>query len=340
MQESQIEQLIKAVDGTIVPFPIEGSGAAGPKLDQGTHDDQGRVFVSSKTLSNQEKLLNHPTDYLELFSETEPSGPHHMVVLTDMHGEFECVTVAKDESTPKPKKGKKVNRGHKEMTPENRDRSMRRAKKTIRQASMMMKADKLGTLTTALPIMDIDEFKTLVSVFLKEVRIQYKKSGGKFQYIVTYEKHDSEKTSIEKRGSFHAHMALSGFVSYPLIHACWNRANARIYGPEYAKSCNFHAQDRISKINKNSRKAFIASYMSKYIAKSFEDVEVNKKRYWKSNNIEKPIKRILYLPRGNGVQYIVFRMLEQVSGKHILRQFDSDQIAEPTGPPWHWYSTY
>ena len=187
--EEDIQRLVDTFDGTIVQ-DCQSEPKANVNLDQGTLDDEiGQSVVVRRPKSNQ-MGSRKGTDYTELLSQEEPAGPHHVVVVTKMHDEFEAVMVAKDEAFKKAKKQKTGKREQKEMTPENRERSIRRSKKKIRHLSMMMKADKLGTLTTALPIKDVEEFKELVSRFLKYVRNHNKRTGFKFQYVLVFEKHD------------------------------------------------------------------------------------------------------------------------------------------------------
>jgi hypothetical protein len=108
-------------------------------------------------------------------------------------------------------------------------------------------------------------------------------TGNAIPYVLTLEKHDSEKTSEEKRGSFHVHIAVKGRQEYKLLHLIWNHRVCAGRGFVY-----------VSNGTKKMNPGMIASYISKYISKSISEAAANKKSYWISQNIPVP-KRIVKL---------------------------------------------
>jgi hypothetical protein len=104
-------------------------------------------------------------------------------------------------------------------------------------------------------------------------------TGNNVKYVLTLERHDGEKTSDAKRGSLHAHLAVSGRQDYKLLGSVWNHRICKGQG-------FVHVNNGTKKMNTRA----IAGYISKYIGKELEEVDFNKKSYWISQNIEAPEK--------------------------------------------------
>lgn len=132
------------------------------------------------------------------------------------------------------------------------------------------------TLTTGEAVFDRDVFQSMIEKFIRLVR---KNSGDALPYVLTIEKHDSEKTSEEKRGSLHAHVAVRGRQDYKLLQSVWNH-----------RVCGGDGFVRVSNGAKKMNASRIANYLSKYISKSFSNVAANKKSYWISQNITPPVR--------------------------------------------------
>jgi len=160
----------------------------------------------------------------------------------------------------------------------NRERATRRAKKKIRHSCKSAQFDRMLTLTSGAPITDRDEFQRMIEKFVRLVR---KASGDAMPYVLTVEKHDSEKTDEAKRGSLHAHVAVRGRQDYKLLQTIWN-----------FRVCGGRGYVRVSNGTKKMNSGGIASYISKYISKSISDVAANKKSYWISHNIAAPIRTV------------------------------------------------
>lgn len=160
----------------------------------------------------------------------------------------------------------------------NRERAARRAKKKIRYACKSARFDRMLTLTTSDSIFDRNKFQKMIERFIRLVR---KATGDALPYVLTVEKHDSEKTNEAKRGSLHAHVAVRGRQDYKLLQSVWNY-----------RICDGRGYVRVSNGTKKLNSSRIASYISKYISKSISDVATNKKSYWISHNIALPVRTV------------------------------------------------
>lgn len=159
---------------------------------------------------------------------------------------------------------------------QNRARAIRRARRQVRWLVKSGEFNRLMTLTTRCAIYDREAFGNTVTAFLKELR---KHTGITFQYVIALEKHNSAKTSEEKRGSWHAHVAVKGRQDYKLLYNLWNKVlggNGAVHVQNWKGS------------NKGSP-GMIASYISKYIGKDLEEADFGKKSYWASKNIPHPV---------------------------------------------------
>ncbi|MGC2457047.1 MAG: hypothetical protein WA435_03520 [Gallionellaceae bacterium] len=210
---------------------------------------------------------------------------------------------------------------------ENRARGARRAKKKIRHACKSAKFDRMLTLTSRDAIFDRSIFQRMIEKF---IRLTRKASGDAMPYVLTVEKHDSAKTSEAKRGSLHAHIAVRGRQDYKLLQSIWNY-----------RVCGGNGFVRVSNGSKKMSASSIASYISKYIGKSFNkpvgevravfsveeyqvqkkaadkrekagepryplDPDANKKSYWISHNIAAPARTVkLFRTASEALSWIV-----------------------------------
>jgi len=163
-----------------------------------------------------------------------------------------------------------------------RIRSARRAKRSIRFACKTAEFDRMVTLTTK-DNFSRQEIQRLVEKFIRLLRDA---AGGKINYIVVPEKHDSEKTSEGKRGSHHVHLAVCGRQDYKLLVSIWHH-----------RICQGRGFVHVSNpFNKRTGKAYspaqMANYLYKYVSKNLSGVEFNKKSYWISQNIAAPVRLV------------------------------------------------
>lgn len=228
-------------------------------------------FAGSIFLENQEEALNK-----------DGHQSWQRVVLHDFNNirQFEAV-IHKYESWSEPSDEPEFDyrgvRGEGDAE-RNRERATRRAKKKIRHACKSAQFDRMLTLTMRQAIFDRDVFQKMIEKFIRLVR---KATGDAMPYVLSVEKHDSEKTSDVKRGSLHAHIGVRGRQNYKLLQSIWNY-----------RVCDGQGFVRVSNGTKKMNSSRIAGYISKYIGKSSSDVAFNKKSYWISHNIAAPLRTV------------------------------------------------
>ena len=156
-----------------------------------------------------------------------------------------------------------------EKTPEeietNQERAFRRAKSKCRKLAMTMNADRLLTLTTRELISDRAVFDKLFVRFIKAVHRAY----PNWKYV--------DVAELQKRGAWHAHLAVAGFQDVAYLRKCWTElvdGNIDVTSPRV-------------KGNKKKASAMCAAYLTKYMSKAFKELhESGKYRYRASNGIE------------------------------------------------------
>jgi len=161
----------------------------------------------------------------------------------------------------------------------------KRAKRRVRHKCKLLKAKYMLTLTTREIITDIDRMQRYFQEFVRRIRLV-----GNFEYIATHE--------LQQRGALHLHVAVANRQDYKLLWSIWHRVVGEGQGRVHVTSGNKKAS-----VNR------IASYISKYISKSFQDGELNKRRYWASKGIGEPVKTVHLLRKdwkfGEVLMYIV-----------------------------------
>lgn len=166
---------------------------------------------------------------------------------------------------------------------ENRERSTRRAKTMVRRLCKHKGLTTLLTLTYQENMLDRDRMARDFDVFIKRVR----RVIPDFQYVCVFER--------QKRGAWHAHIAtwrvlshyMAGGVmvkSYDLLRSLWR---ATIGGGGNIDVSRNKAVQRSS--------AKLASYLSKYIGKTFDQAEKYVNSYSSSGRtLPKPVvERVL-----------------------------------------------
>jgi hypothetical protein len=160
---------------------------------------------------------------------------------------------------------------------ENRDRATRRARTTVRRLAKSKGLTTLLTLTYRENMLDRDRMQRDLDVFLKRVR----RVVPGFEYIAVFER--------QKRGAWHAHLAcqkvLSHYVargklvqSYDLLRSMWR-------GVVGTDNGNVDVS-RNRRVMRSAAK--LASYLSKYIGKTFDQVEKHVNSYSASGRALRP----------------------------------------------------
>ncbi len=171
----------------------------------------------------------------------------------------------------------------------------RRAKRRVRHLCKSLKARYMVTLTTKEVITDVDRFQRLFQEFVRRVR-----RSADFQYVATHE--------MQERGALHLHVAVANKQDYKLLWSVWLGVVGIGEGRVHVTSGN-----------KASSVSRIAGYISKYIAKSFETGELNKRRYWASKGIADAIKTVHLLRRDWDFMQVIMYVVEITEGAGCSR---------------------
>lgn len=169
-----------------------------------------------------------------------------------------------------------------ELAKERAERSAKnaaqRAKKRVRHLVKAMDADTLLTLTYRENQTDL----ALCKKHLKEFNRRMERVIPGFRFVGAFER--------QKRGAWHVHMAVNRIPaqlqhkgakvkSYNVIRAVW-----RAVAGEHGGNIDLSAKKR----NSGRKTARIASYLSKYLLKAFEDGEDFKNRWTKYGDFDVP----------------------------------------------------
>lgn len=170
----------------------------------------------------------------------------------------------------------------------NHRRAVRKAKQTVRDLANMMQADRLLTLTYRANVQDREKVKADFKSFLRLVRNGWKDNPGlgDWKYVAVLEKQD--------RGAFHIHCAVKGYQPIKFIRAAWYRAlkaDADVSGAETPGQVDITSPRMHLGASRKREWAThrLASYIVKYMSKTFDESTTEKNRYWRSKDIDPPI---------------------------------------------------
>lgn len=159
-------------------------------------------------------------------------------------------------------------------------RNVARSRKTIRWLCKELGADRLLTLTYRENMEDREKLREDFQRFLRLVRKVY----PDWPYVAVPEKQD--------RGAYHIHLAVRGWQRINFLRRCWYQAlggtgNER--GTETPGQIDVKGEERrFGARLKEWRRDKLASYIGKYLHKTFDESHLEKRRYWSSKGIQKP----------------------------------------------------
>ncbi|MCL2875461.1 MAG: hypothetical protein FWF12_04025 [Betaproteobacteria bacterium] len=175
-----------------------------------------------------------------------------------------------------------------EKAQRNHARAVRRARQNIRWLCKTMQADRLFTLTYRENQTDRDQVRADFQKFLRLVRSGWRGTDGvpDWQYVAVLEK--------QERGAYHIHCAVKGYQRVKFLRAAWYKAlggsgfesgsstpgNVDVTNPDRKR---WGHTGREWKSNK------LASYLTKYLAKTFDSSTSEKKRYWHVRDLKSPV---------------------------------------------------
>lgn len=133
-----------------------------------------------------------------------------------------------------------------------------RARTAVRRRVLARRYDHLVTLTERANVQDLDELWRMWGQFKRMLERQTKQ---KLDYVAVPER--------QRRGAWHLHVAVRGFVNVPLWRALWWRV------------CGGRGQGNVdAQYRRALSRVFIARYLSKYLTKAYEEAGLlNRKRY-------------------------------------------------------------
>jgi hypothetical protein len=171
----------------------------------------------------------------------------------------------------------------------NHERAVRCAKQNIRWLVKSIEADRLLTLTYRKNQEDREQVKADFKRFLRLVRSGWRGQSGQkdWQYVAVLER--------QERGAYHIHCAVKGWQRIKFLRAAWYKAlggqgnetgedtpgNVDVTSPKKAR---WGTQLREWKAGK------LSSYLTKYLAKTFDEDTQEKRRYWHSKDAIAPAK--------------------------------------------------
>lgn len=150
-----------------------------------------------------------------------------------------------------------------------------RAKTRVRKLCKSIAADSLLTLTYRANVQDL----SICKAHLKEFVRRFRRVCPEFRAVATFER--------QKRGAWHVHLATPRLVvsaqgsmkSYNVIRAIWLSVTK-----EYGGNIDVSRRYRAGRMSSGK----IASYISKYIIKAFEEGEAYSNRWTKFGEMELP----------------------------------------------------
>lgn len=162
----------------------------------------------------------------------------------------------------------------------NHARAVRRAKQSIRFCCKQMQADRLFTLTYRENVQDRQRVRADFQRFLRLVRKVY----PHWQYVAVLERQD--------RGAFHIHCAVVGWQRIGFLRTAWYKAlggTGKESGVDTPGAVNITSpQKRWGSGVKEWKTEKLAGYLTKYLHKTFEESDAEKRRFWKCKDIQPP----------------------------------------------------
>lgn len=243
---------------------------------------------------------------------------HHLVLKRYATGDLDLVAVrlGPDQSLQRGGGAKRERSTKEEMTPEVLAKSRARARRTVRQKGLMMKPDRILTLTYRKNVTSLAEAWKDFGKFTRKMRWRF---GERWKYICVPE--------FQKRGAVHFHCAIEGYYPVEIVRTFWweivgmGQGNIDITSP---KRRNGNASRSPKKV---------IQYITKYITKS-DAAEFNGKRYSASTNIEPPEIAVGWLAVGPRVPQLLERIMREISHRPVTVRWETDE-----GIELHFYST-
>lgn len=171
---------------------------------------------------------------------------------------------------------------------DNQRRAVSHAKKTTRYLVQQMQADRLLTLSYRENMEDREQVKADFTRFRRLVKEGWKGRPGlpNWRYVAVLER--------QKRGAYHIHIAVRGWQPITFLRECWYRAlgvSIEAKGSETPGGVNVTPPRDQTGASRKKEWATVrlASYIVKYMQKTFDETTTEKNRYWRSKDIAAPV---------------------------------------------------
>lgn len=211
-----------------------------------------------------------------------------------------------------PRKGTKEGRRRnkrEEMSDADLERSVARSRQNMRHRVLMLRADRLLTLTYR---ENKANLKACWLDFMRFVRAVKKLLPG-FRYVAVPER--------QARGAFHFHLAVRGFYNVNILRYLWRRA---LCGDGNASGENSPGNIDITSPRRGGswQRAKLARYLAKYMSKNMASEDMNARRFSSSCSIEQPKVTRLYLPIGDDTYHRCTQIINNIATKGVMRKFE------------------
>lgn len=270
---------------------------------QGQRSDRDPKLVY-RTLENQ---TPHP-----LLENAEPSGTCYRIDIRDFGQQvIETTCIRQHEPMKRGKKKPREENERKkrsEMSEDDRKKSVFRSKKLMRHKILMLRPDRMLTLTYRENLTSLEIAWPHFKSFIRMVR----KIMPDFQYVAVPE--------YQKRGAVHFHLAIKGYRDVRILRHLWKKAikgegNIHITPPRKGKH--------------EWRYTSLARYMSKYLSKQIDTENMFKRRYSSSQEIGMPKKTVFWCRPGDSIFHILSQVMEKMSKHGMIRSYEVPDANQP-----------
>ncbi len=186
-----------------------------------------------------------------------------------------------------------------ERDKENRARAAKHARQVVRYHIKSILADHMLTFSYRENVTDRARVAADWKRFVRLFRVRY----PSWAYLAVLEKCDSENTAEAHRGTLHIHVAVQGRQDIRWLLRCWliaigqplEEVSAWLVGGVKLGERSLGAvnvespKKRWGGAHTQWKSDKLSGYLTKYIGKEFEEGIKGKKKYWHSENIERPV---------------------------------------------------
>lgn len=247
-----------------------------------------------------------------LVSRERPESQHNAVLIRDFGGShYELVSISSASMRPPRRGTKKGCRRNKreEMSEADLERSVARSRRNMRHRVLMLRADRLLTLTYRENKADLGACWRDFMRFVRAV----KKQLPRFRYVAVPER--------QARGAFHFHLAVRGFYNVTILRYLWRRA---LCDDGNASGENSPGNVDITSPRGDGtwQRAKLARYLAKYMSKDLASEQMHARRFSSSCSIEQPKITRLYLPIGDDTFRRLTQIMNSIAPKGVKRMFE------------------